>query len=314
MGQTLSEPVTTKISATYENSRLRCGCSSMQGWRITMEDAHTVELRLGGDENVNFFAVFDGHGGRRISDYASRNLHLRLINNHKYQKGAIEDSLRQSFMQLDDEMHNSEDLMHDLAGTTAIAILIKSGKMYCANVGDSRAVISYAGHAVPISRDHKPNDADEQRRILAGGGWVEFNRVNGNLALSRAFGDFNYKRNKSRRPEDQIVTAYPELSVTALAPEIEFLVIACDGIWDVLTNSEVIDFCRRRIAKQMEPAQICEELMDQCLAPDRFMGGLGCDNMTVQLVCFLNDEPYTTLASRCAALPSKTTPLTPTFF
>ena len=122
------------------------------------------------------------------------------------EKGAIEDSLRQSFMQLDDEMHNSEDLMHDLAGTTAIAILIKSGKMYCANVGDSRAVISYAGHAVPISRDHKPNDADEQRRILAGGGWVEFNRVNGNLALSRAFGDFNYKRNKSRRPEDQIVT------------------------------------------------------------------------------------------------------------
>ena len=53
---------------------------------VAMEDAHTVELRLGGDENVNFFAVFDGHGGRRISDYASRNLHLRLINNHKYRQ------------------------------------------------------------------------------------------------------------------------------------------------------------------------------------------------------------------------------------
>lgn len=285
----------------------------MQGWRISMEDAHTVDLKLGNEENVHYFAVFDGHGGRRIADYASRNLHIRIHNNPAYHEGYIEDSLRQSFLQLDSEMMTSEELMHDLAGTTAITVLSKSNRLYCANVGDSRAVVSHNGHAVPLSRDHKPNVPEEQRRIMAGGGWVEFNRVNGNLALSRALGDFNFKRNKARKPEDQIVTAFPEVSVYNMSNELEFLVLACDGIWDVLTNSEVVEFCRKRIAKQMEPIQICEELMDQCLAPDCHMGGLGCDNMTVQLICFLNDQPYSNLATKCAALPSKNSPVEPVF-
>lgn len=74
------------------------------------------------------------------------------------------------------------------------------------NVGDSRAVASCSGVAEPLSFDHKPANEEEAKRIIAAGGWVEFNRVNGNLALSRALGDFIFKRNDEKRPEEQIVT------------------------------------------------------------------------------------------------------------
>lgn len=73
-------------------------------------------------------------------------------------------------------------------------------------MGDSRAVASVNGRAVPLSNDHKPCNEEESRRINAAGGWVEFNRVNGNLALSRALGDFTFKRNDDKSAEEQIVT------------------------------------------------------------------------------------------------------------
>lgn len=75
-----------------------------------------------------------------------------------------------------------------------------------ANVGDSRAIACIAGHVSPLSFDHKPSNEDEAKRINAAGGWVELNRVNGNLALSRALGDFVFKKNEKKRPEEQIVT------------------------------------------------------------------------------------------------------------
>lgn len=80
----------------------------------------------------------------------------------------------------------------------------------------------------------------------------------------------------------------------------EFIVLACDGIWDVMSNEEVLQFCRTRIGLGMQPEEICEELMNHCLAPDCQMGGLGGDNMTVVLVCLLHDKPYSDLVARCA--------------
>lgn len=86
-----------------------------------------------------------------------------------------------------------------------------------------------------------------------------------------------------------------------ITSEWEFLVLACDGIWDVMSNKEVIDFCRTRIGQGMYPEEICEDLMNHCLAPDCQMGGLGGDNMTVVLVCFLHNKPYSELVARCAS-------------
>ena len=82
------------------------------------------------------------------------------------------------------------------------------------------------------------------------------------------------------------------LGHSKVGEDLMFVVLACDGIWDVLGNQEVADFVISKMATGMEPAIICEELMTRCLAPDSSMGGLGCDNMTVILVCFLHNKTY----------------------
>jgi len=123
--------------------------------------------------------------------------------------------------------------------------------------------------------------AEEKRRIVSAGGFIEYGRVNGNLALSRAIGDFEFKQNFSLEPEDQIVTADPEIISHDITGEEEFLVLACDGIWDCLSSQQVVDFVRRKIASGVDLKDICEEAMDRCLAPDIEVGGVGCDNVSV---------------------------------
>ena len=309
MGQTLSEPVTTKSTSTCQNSFVKIGSSCMQGWRINMEDAHTELLSMPGDKDTCFFAVYDGHGGAKVAQYASQNLHKKIVAQPYYSQGNISESIRRGFLALDEEMLKDDLMKDELAGTTAVITVLKGSKIYCGNVGDSRSVASVRGVVEQLSYDHKPSNELEARRIAAAGGFVEFNRVNGNLALSRALGDFVFKKNETKKPEDQIVTAYPDVIEKNISPDHEFIVLACDGIWDVLTNQEVVTFVRSRIAQGMQPDIICEELMTRCLAPDCEMGGLGCDNMTVIIVCFLMGGTYDDLVKRCSR-PSPAGPST----
>ncbi|KAI3410168.1 tRNA methyltransferase ppm2 [Globodera pallida] len=289
MGQTLSEPITTKDNASCSNDRYTVGSSSMQGWRISMEDAHTQLLELSEDPTAAFFAVFDGHGGAQIAKYASQNLHSLIAQSNAFNEGRISDSLVEGFLGLDEEMMTNDGIREEMSGSTAVVVLIKDNFIYCANAGDSRAVASVSGRAVALSTDHKPCNEEESRRIFAAGGWVEFNRVNGNLALSRAFGDFSFKKNESKSAREQIVTACPEVEIQAITPEHEFVLLACDGIWDVMTNQDAITFCRERLISGLVPEKICEELLEKCLAPDCELSGLGCDNMTAILVCLLQN-------------------------
>lgn len=94
-------------------------------------------------------------------------------------------------------------------------------------------------------------------------------------------------------------SAYPDVEERQITPEWEFIVLACDGIWDVMTNQEVIDYIRENVAAGIEPEEICETLMMRCLAPDCYMGGRGCDNMTVVIICMLHDETYDELIVKC---------------
>ncbi|EDW58286.1 probable protein phosphatase 2C T23F11.1 isoform X1 [Drosophila virilis] len=298
MGQTLSEPVTAKESSYCQNQQYRVGSSCMQGWRINMEDSHTHILALPDDPKAAFFAVYDGHGGATVAQYAGKHLHKFVLKRPEYNENDIEKALKQGFLDIDYEMLHNESWGDQMAGSTAVVVLVKDNILYCANAGDSRAIASVNGQVETLSVDHKPNNEAESKRIIEGGGWVEFNRVNGNLALSRALGDFVFKR-ANKKPEEQIVTAYPDVETRQIMPDWEFIVLACDGIWDVMSNEEVLEFCRSRIAMDKQPEEICEELMNHCLAPDCQMGGLGGDNMTVVLVCLLHDKPYSDLVARC---------------
>uniref|UniRef100_A0A8D8ZHD1 Protein mahjong n=1 Tax=Cacopsylla melanoneura TaxID=428564 RepID=A0A8D8ZHD1_9HEMI len=172
------------------------------------------------------------------------------------------------------------------SGCTAVVVLFVDNQIYIANAGDSRAVLCRGTTALDLSEDHKPEDDVERARIVKAGGEVTPDgRVNGGLNLSRALGDHSYKQTTSLPLSDQMITALPDVTVQTLQPDDQFIIIACDGIWNSLSSQEVVDFVRERIDKpDKKLSAICEELFDKCLAPDSLGDGTGCDNMTCVLV------------------------------
>lgn len=195
------------------------------------------------------------------------------------------------FMQRLSQVDSSEDV--DKAGynsgCTAVVGLVRGHRLVVANAGDSRCVVCRSGQAVDMSLDHKPEDAAELSRICRAGGHVTRDgRVNGGLNLSRAIGDHAYKRNKELDLQDQMITALPDIKTLDLDPGTdEFMVLACDGIWNNMTSQEVVDFVKQELDKGTKPlSKICELLFDACLAPDTRGDGTGCDNMTCILAQF----------------------------
>lgn len=298
MGQTLSEPETSKESAFCQNDYYKVGSSCMQGWRIHMEDSHTHILSLPDDPGTAFFAVYDGHGGANIAQHAGKHLHKYVTRRPEYGSD-MRKALQRGFLDIDEAMLNDDSLKEQMAGSTAVTVLIKNDRLYCANAGDSRAIACVGGKLDVLSFDHKPNNTNELERIKKAGGYVEYNRVNGYLALSRALGDFSLKRNTNVLPEEQVVTAWPDIEERQVNEDWQFMVIACDGIWDVLPSQSVLEFVQAEIAQGIYPQNICENLMTRCLAPDCQMGGIGGDNMTVIIVCFLHGRPYEDLVNKC---------------
>lgn len=283
MGDTLSRPIVDKHSERHESEFFRVGASGMQGWRRGMEDAHTCALQLeGAPPGYAFFGVFDGHCGPKVARYCGENLCRRLLRDPAFSEGRYEDALAAAFLGVDQDLLNDPQLRSDPSGCTAVTALVTPTHIYCANAGDSRCVLSKSGAPVPLSTDHKPTNDGEIKRIQKAGAFVSCGRVNGNLALSRAIGDFEFKQNKTLPPAQQAITAAPEVTVHVRGAEDEFLVLACDGIWDVLSNEQLVAFVKRGLEKTDDLAAICEEAFDHCLAPSA--PGLGCDNMTMVLV------------------------------
>lgn len=173
-----------------------------------------------------------------------------------------------------------------------------------------------------MSIDHKPEDELEHERVVKAGGHVTADgRVNGGLNLSRAIGDHAYKQKKELSDREQMITALPDVRTLTLKPgEDEFMVLACDGIWNFMSSQQVVDFVRPKIQEFSDNlSKICEEVLiliilliiylilgsvhfqmfDYCLAPNTLGDGTGCDNMTGIIVQFKN-----TLCKRPAPLES----------
>ncbi|XP_013104999.2 probable protein phosphatase CG10417 [Stomoxys calcitrans] len=174
------------------------------------------------------------------------------------------------------------------SGCTAVVGLLQGRDLYVANAGDSRCVVCRNGKAIEMSLDHKPEDDEESARIVKAGGRVTLDgRVNGGLNLSRALGDHAYKMTADLPAEEQMISALPDIKKLVISPEDEFMVLACDGIWNFMTSDEVVEFVRLRLKDENKKmSEICEELFDACLAPNTLGDGTGCDNMTAVIVRF----------------------------
>ncbi|CAL8071491.1 unnamed protein product [Orchesella dallaii] len=287
------KPVTKKPSVGYRTRTFYAGSSYVQGWGESMEDTSTLRFHFDNDDpEAGFFGVFDGHGGKAISEHAAYHLHKFVIQTPEYQDGDIGAALRQGFLQFDGAMMHDEQMKNEGGGSTAVTVFIKNDQLYCGNAGDSRAVASLNGLAHPLSSEHKPSNPKEAIRIKDAGGWVQHNRINDNLAISRGFGDFLFKRNSSKSQEEQMVIAFPDVEQRTVTEDYEFVILATKPVWDVITNEEAVQFIRIRLGNRMEPKKVCEELLTNCISPHFEMGGLGCDNMTVILVCFLHGKTW----------------------
>ncbi|KAG0365966.1 Protein phosphatase 2C 2 [Gamsiella multidivaricata] len=270
-----------------------------------MEDAHTTLLEVEDAKGTAFFAVYDGHGGANVAKYSGEGLHKRIIADHAFSKGDYKTAIKNGFLEMDRALRHDPEYGGDSSGCTAItATITDKNILFVGNAGDSRAVLCSDGAGIALSNDHKPVNKEESRRIVAAGGFVESGRVNGSLALSRALGDFEFKMNSTLGPEDQIVTANPVITEHPLTDVDEFLVLACDGIWDCMSSQEVVTFVRKGIADKIPLNTICEMTMDHCLASDSDMSYIGCDNMTMLIIAFLNgrtvEEWYENISNRVA--------------
>eukprot|EP00904_Undaria_pinnatifida_P005247 jgi/Undpi1/1852/HiC_scaffold_12.g05239.m1 len=189
-------------------------------------------------------------------------------------------------------------------GATAVMGLLVDGKtLVVANAGDSRCVVSRKGVAVDMSTDHKPEDDLELARIEKAGGAVVDGRVQGNLNLSRAIGDLMYKADENLTAEEQMITADPELRTLELTEEDEFMVLACDGVWNSLTSQETIDFVRTRLKDtggDLPLSKVCSDLCDACCAKTADGDGTGLDNVTAVIV-ELNTDGARALAGGSAS-------------
>eukprot|EP00730_Choanoeca_flexa_P005575 TRINITY_DN11979_c1_g4_i4.p1 TRINITY_DN11979_c1_g4~~TRINITY_DN11979_c1_g4_i4.p1 ORF type:complete len:281 (+),score=16.98 TRINITY_DN11979_c1_g4_i4:518-1360(+) len=132
-------------------------------------------------------------------------------------------------------------------------------------IGDSRVVVCAENSVRFASQDHKPEDDEERNRIKDAGGFIEMGRVCGNLAVSRALGDYEYKDRPDLGPEKQKVTAASDTTVLQREATDEFVLLACDGIWDVISNEGAVVFVNFWLKRGWNTEQIANELLDYCL-------------------------------------------------
>lgn len=262
------------------------GTAQAKGMRPYMEDRHTVinsyQPRTSSGQTIQdgifraYAAVFDGHNGASAAEHAADRLHhvlatenaLRTCTGEGPPATAIQEEERvaaalvHSFEAVDREIMTRCRVEGTKGGATGLVVLRIGNQLYAAHCGDTRAVMSRNGEALRLTEDHKPNLPRERKRVEGLGGRVDFarcwrvivepgdGRPASGLAVSRSFGDPDFKEPL------HLVTATPDVIRERLLPGDEFVILASDGLWDVLTDSEACAVVRRHLQQAGAPRQI----------------------------------------------------------
>ena len=295
MGIYLGKPNTQTETHIGENEHFEYATSCMQGWRVSMEDAHIATLDI--EKEVHLFCIFDGHGGREVAKFCEQKFTQALLANANYKSENYEEALKETFL-LMDQMLETDQGKATLAqikgeenpdavcyaGCTANVLLIVKNTYYVANAGDARSIIyNKSGNFTPLSHDHKPDLEVESSRIVKAGGYIVDGRVNENLNLTRAIGDLEYKRNSNLPPQEQIITAYPDVMKKQFQEGDEFFVMGCDGTWELLSTENICKDIEELFNKETPIKDIVEQMLDNMVAPDT-SDGIGCDNLSLTIV------------------------------
>ena len=251
---------------------MESGFSFAQGKRFSSEDAHialddlnSVFPHLPSDTPRSLYAVFDGHGGHMAALTASCTLVFHLVHDAEFLAGNIEQSLTNAFLKTDKFILDVAARDSVVAGTCVVLALRIGDSVWCANSGDSEMVLARRSgpakyKAEVLSVLHRPSNAEEKERVLNVGGpeAIKRNRVVGYLSVTRALGDMDLKppRNKP------YILAEPHISKVQLSADTPFFVLACDGLFDVYSYKELINFVYKQLySKKRPPMEVADALV-----------------------------------------------------
>ncbi|XP_019440357.1 PREDICTED: probable protein phosphatase 2C 9 [Lupinus angustifolius] len=221
-----------------------------------MEDYHVAKIFQINGQELGLFAIYDGHLGDTVPAYLQKHLFSNILKEDDFWTDPSS-SIIKAYETTDQAiLSHNPDLGR--GGSTAVtAIIINNQKLLVANVGDSRAVLSKGGVAIQMSIDHEPNT--ERGIIENKGGFVsnlpgDVARVNGQLAVSRAFGDKNLKSH---------LRSDPDVQQDDIDSDTELLIPASDGEWKVMANQEAVDIARRIRDPQKAAKQVAAEALNR---------------------------------------------------
>ena len=283
---------------------------------INMNKPKNYSIDLKGKwPKVSFFAIYDGHGGKNCAEYLRDNLHKFICNDINFPNN-IEEAIRNGFKEAENDFINNYALskinnnnINDRSGSCAVIVLIVENKVYIANVGDSRAIMSTNNGKKlrEVTIDHKPNEIKEKNRIIKNGGKVyqsqtQLNNNNNNnniligpfrvfpgrLSVSRTIGDIEAKNIKFGG-NPNVIIAIPEIySFDLIHDDIDYFILGCDGIFDQMNNKEIFNsvwmiihhFCKNNFNVH----NICGKVVDYVLKAS--MARKSFDNVTCLIVSF----------------------------
>jgi len=233
------------------------GTSTNPGKNDYNEDRLTVFKTLPEDPTIAFFAIYDGHGGSEAATYCQKHLHTTIVSQDTWATSKTRACV-EGFKTADKKFLKK---LEDSGACANVAIVTDGGKkIIVANAGDSRCILSSGGKAVALSEDHKPGNPNEIKRIKAAdhtvetenvlieGKRIQIHRIDGQISISRSIGDGDFK-DEDLAPEKQAISCVPDIIEREFTAKDQFLVMACDGLWDVMDNQEVVDFVSKRLSK-----------------------------------------------------------------
>jgi len=229
-----------------------------------------------------WFGVYDGHGGAYVSHLLAKRLHRHVLHAQDKHR-TFSKTLKQGFLAMDQECQqlcNDEGLF---CGSTAIVLCIAGTKLYCGNVGDCRGVLLRGDKAVELSCDHKPDRQEERTRIEAAGGTVQV--LNGvarvdRLSVARSFGDIEYKQNRNKKFSADLVIARPDVTCYSIQEQDKFVILACDGLWDVMSSQAACNLVWRSLAASHDVDKAAKELTSSAVKMQ------SSDNVSAIVICF----------------------------
>lgn len=279
MGAFLPRPITTTKKETGEGNGLSWTVCSMQGWRVDMEDAHIHKSAMSDQlKGFSIFAVFDGHAGKNVAELSAAEFtnHLTkqspfntLKDDDEYKEDEIKNAIQEAFRSWDKELYarsHSHQSRVDRSGSTATGVIVTPEHFFFFNAGDSRTILIRNNEIAFHSLDHKPFNEEEKKRIEDAGGRVMIQRINGSLAVSRALGDFEYKNREDLADIQQLVSPMPDVTcIPRNKASDNYILVACDGIYDVMANEEIAEFCTDRLMSINDQSSVPGTLLDLCL-------------------------------------------------